>query len=75
MERAALIQEQLVLAAIQIRGRDTESRCKTSTSRLKGRGRRWDARNAERVAALTTLKDSDQWNLYWNDANPETEAA
>jgi hypothetical protein len=55
----------------QIGSGPTESRCKTSTSRLKGRGRRWDARNAERVAALTCLKDSDQWNLYWPDASPD----
>lgn len=49
----------------QIGSGPTESRCKTSTSRLKGRGRRWDSPNAEAVAALTTLHDSDQWNLYW----------
>jgi hypothetical protein len=55
----------------QIGSGPTESRCKTSTSRLKGRGRRWDAPNAERVAALTSLKDSDQWNLYWTDASPD----
>ena len=59
----------------QIGSGPTESRCKTSTSRLKGRGRRWDARNAERVAALTTLKDSEQWNLYWIDATPDAKAA
>jgi hypothetical protein len=49
----------------QIGSGPTESRCKTSTQRLKGRGRRWDAPNAEAVAALTTLYDSRQWNLYW----------
>jgi hypothetical protein len=49
----------------QIGSGPTESRCKTSTSRLKGRGRRWDSPNAEAVAALTTLQDSDQWNVYW----------
>jgi hypothetical protein len=49
----------------QIGSGPTESRCKTSTSRLKGRGRRWNGANAEAVAALTTLKDSGQWNLYW----------
>ena len=43
----------------------TESRCKTSTFRLKGRGRRWDSKNAEAIAALTTLKDSNQWKHYW----------
>jgi hypothetical protein len=49
----------------QIGSGPTESRCKTSTQRLKGRGRRWDPRNAEAVAALTTLHDSHQWRSYW----------
>jgi hypothetical protein len=48
----------------QIGSGPTESRCKTSTSRLKGRGRRSYAANAEAVAALTTLQDSNQWNLH-----------
>lgn len=43
----------------------TESRCKTSTARLKGRGKRWNSRNAEAVAALTTLQDSGQWAHFW----------
>ena len=43
----------------------TESRCKTGTSRLQGRGRRWDMPTAESTAALTTLQDSGQWHLYW----------
>ena len=43
----------------------TESRYKTSTARLKGRRRRWQMTNAEAVAALTTLRDSNQWNLFW----------
>jgi hypothetical protein len=54
----------------QIGSGPTESRCKTSTQRLKGRGRRWDTPNAEAVAALTTLYDSDQWNLYWQIPTP-----
>ena len=49
----------------QIGSGPTESRCKTTTSRLKKRSRRWDSSNAEAVAALTTLIDSGQWNLYW----------
>lgn len=56
----------------QIGSGPTESRCKTSTSRLKGRGRRWDAANAEAVAALTTLQDSRQWPLYWGTACGQT---
>jgi hypothetical protein len=54
----------------QIGSGPTESRCKTSTHRLKGRGRRWDGRNAEAVAALTTLEDSRQWQLYWQTPCP-----
>jgi hypothetical protein len=54
----------------QIGSGPTESRCKTSTSRLKGRGRRWDASNAEAVASLTTLSDSNQWELYWKIPYP-----
>jgi hypothetical protein len=49
----------------QIGSGPTESRCKTSTARLKGRGRRWDPPHAEAVAALTTLQDSQQWHHYW----------
>ena len=49
----------------QIGSGPTESRCKTTTSRLKGRGRRWDMGNAEAVAALTCLMDNDQWQAYW----------
>jgi len=53
----------------QIGSGPTESRCKTTTSRLKGRGRRWNPLNAEAVAAHTTLKDSGQWNNFWNIRN------
>ena len=54
----------------QIGSGPTESRCKTSTQRLKGRGRRWNKPNAQAVAALTTLKDSHQWHLYWPTPTP-----
>ena len=50
----------------QIGSGPTESRCKTTTQRLKGRGHRWNRRNADAVAALTTLTDSNQWNFYWD---------
>lgn len=54
----------------QIGSGPTESRCKTSTQRLKGRGRRWNKSNAEALAALTTLKDSHQWTLFWPTRSP-----
>lgn len=49
----------------QIGSGPTEARCKTTTYRLKAPGCRWDVRNAEAVAALTTLWDSGQWSIYW----------
>lgn len=50
----------------QIGSGPTEARCKTSTSRLKRSGQRWDRRSAERVAALGNLRDSGQWDAYWS---------
>jgi hypothetical protein len=50
----------------QIGSGPTEARCKTSTSRLKRSGQRWDRHSAELVAALTTLRDSGQWDGYWS---------
>ena len=52
----------------QIGSGPTEALCKTITSRLKGRGRRWDADNAEAVATLSALEQSGQWELYWQTA-------
>jgi hypothetical protein len=49
----------------QIGSGPTEARCKTSTSRLKRSGQKWDAPNAEQIAALGNLQDSDQWDSYW----------
>jgi hypothetical protein len=48
----------------------TEARCKTSTSRLKRSGQRWSGRNAEAIAALTNLRDSNQWQTYWQTPYP-----
>jgi hypothetical protein len=50
----------------QIGSGPTEARCKTSTSRLKRSGQRWDRRSAEQVAALGNLRDSGQWDAYWS---------
>lgn len=49
----------------QIGSGPTEARCKTTTARLKGSAKRWDADNAEAVAALAALEDSNQWHQYW----------
>ncbi len=50
----------------QIDSGPTEARCRTSTARLKRSGARWDRPNAEGVSALTNLRDSDQWRIYWS---------
>jgi hypothetical protein len=43
----------------------TESFCGTLTVRLKGRGMRWDADNAEAMMALGSLYYSNLWKDYW----------
>lgn len=54
----------------QIGSGPTEAQCKSSTQRLKGRGRRWDRLNAEAVMALDCLESSHAWNLYWTTLDP-----
>jgi hypothetical protein len=57
----------------QIGSGPTESQCKLTVGRLKGRSRRWDRPNAAAVAALDSLERSGQWQLYWK--TPCTTAA
>jgi hypothetical protein len=49
----------------QIGSGPTESMCKATTQRIKGRGRRWDGDNAESVMALEALEQSGAWQDYW----------
>lgn len=42
----------------------TESMCKALTRRLKQRGMRWDADNAEAIMALETLEQTDGWQNW-----------
>jgi len=49
----------------QIGSGPTESECKTTTQRVKGRGRRWNSGNAEAMMALACLDDSRMWRTYW----------
>ena len=49
----------------QIGSGPTEAECKTTTHRVKGRGRRWDSDNAEAMMALAALHDSGLWNQHW----------
>jgi hypothetical protein len=50
----------------QIGSGPTESMCKATTLRLKGRGMRWDTDNAEALMALEALDQSGAWNAYWD---------
>jgi hypothetical protein len=54
----------------QIGSGPTEAQCKSTTQRIKGRGRRWNADNAENVMALSCLQSSDGWHRYWKNLSP-----
>ena len=56
----------------QIGSGPTEAQCKSSTQRLKGRGRRWDKANAEALMALDCLDNSHAWHLHWTNLDPTT---
>jgi hypothetical protein len=54
----------------QIGSGSTESQCKCLTSRLKGRGRRWNSNAIEAHLALSCLQsNSGQWAMYWPKAS------
>lgn len=55
----------------QIGSGPTEAECKTTTQRVKGRGRRWDREHAEGMMALAALQDSGLWSAYWSSLDPE----
>ena len=54
----------------QIGSGPTEAECKTTTHRVKGRGRRWDSENVEAMMALAALHDSRMWHQHWETLNP-----
>jgi hypothetical protein len=45
-----------------------EGQAKTLGLRLKARGARWRKRNVKRMMALVCVRNSDQWEVYWNQA-------
>jgi len=49
----------------QIGSGPTEAPCQSTTQRVKGRGRRWNAENAAGIMALSCLHNSDGWPRYW----------
>jgi hypothetical protein len=50
----------------QIGSGPTESMCKATRQRVKGRGMRWDADNAEALMAIEALEQSGGWQAYWD---------
>jgi hypothetical protein len=55
----------------QIGSGPTEAECKTTTHRVKGRGRRWNSENAEAMMALAALHDSGMWYRRWRTLDPQ----
>ncbi len=55
----------------QIGSGPTEAECKTTTHRVKGRGRRWNSDNAEAMMALACLHDNRLWEKYWATQEPQ----
>jgi len=49
----------------QIGSGPTESMCKATTQRIKGRGMRWDGDNAESIMTLEALEQGGGWKDYW----------
>lgn len=54
-----------VAAGFDIGSGPTEAKCKTVPSRLKGSGMRWNLPNAEAMAALACVEQSNMLNEYW----------
>ena len=54
----------------QIGSGPTEAECKTTTHRIKGRGRRWDSDNVQGMATIGCLEDSQMWHQYWITLEP-----
>jgi hypothetical protein len=53
-------------AGRQIGSGPTESMCKATRQRVKGRGMRWDGDNAEALMAVEALEQSGGWQAYWD---------
>lgn len=55
-----------VAAGYDIGSGPTEAKCKTVPSRLKGSGMRWNLPNAEAMAALACVEQSNLSKTYWH---------
>jgi hypothetical protein len=50
----------------QIGSGPTESMCKSTRQKVKGRGMRWDGDKAEALMAIEALEQSSGWQAYWD---------
>jgi hypothetical protein len=55
-----------ILAGYDIGSGPTEAKCKTVPARLKGSGMRWNLPNAEAMAALACVDQSNMLEAYWS---------
>jgi hypothetical protein len=66
-ERCEMIRyKEFLEAGRQIGSGPTESMCKATRQRVKGRGMRWDTDNAEALMAIEALEQSGGWQAYWD---------
>ena len=63
--RAMIRYPEFVANGWQVGSGPTESQCKQVPRRVKGRGKRWDADNAEAVMALEAMQQSELDDAYW----------
>jgi len=65
-DRREMIQyPRFIEQGLQIGSGPTESQCKQVPRRVMGRGKRWDADNAEAVMALEAMEQSGLSQAYW----------
>ena len=55
----------MIAQGLQIGSGPTESQCKQVPRRVKGRGKRWDADNAEAIMAMEAMEQSGLSAAYW----------
>lgn len=63
--REMIVYPRFIEMGLQVGSGPTEGQCKQVPRRVKGRGRRWDADNAEAVMALEAMRQSGLDDAYW----------
>jgi hypothetical protein len=63
--REMILYPQFLAHGWQIGSGPMESQCRVVPDRVKGPGKRWDAKNAEAVMEFEALHQSGQWSAFW----------